>query len=214
MSGRRVKKAAVLLSGSGTTLENLFEKVQEGRLPIEIAVVVSSRSDAYGLERARKRGVPAYVFRRRDYGGPDEYAEAVFRPVRESGAEIVALAGFMVMIGIPSDYRNRVMNIHPALLPSFGGKGMYGHHVHEAVIARGCKVSGCTAHLVDEQYDHGPIVMQKAVPVLEDDTPESLAERVQSAEREVYPEALRALAEDRLLVEGRRARIAPGPASG
>lgn len=202
-------KLAVLLSGSGTTLENLFEKIEAGELPVEIAVVISSRADAYGLQRAKKRGVPTHVFGRKKYGSLEEYTDAVFRSVRDHGAEFVALAGFMVMIGIPDDFRNRVLNIHPALLPSFGGKGMYGHYVHEAVLGHGCKVTGCTAHIVNEEYDRGPIVMQRAVEVREDDTPDSLAERVQAAEREVYPEAIRALAEGRLKVEGSRVRVLP-----
>ncbi len=202
-------KLAVLLSGSGTTLENLFEKIDAGELPVEIAVVISSRADAYGLERAKRRGVPTHVFPRRKYGSLEEYTEAIFETVREAGAEFVALAGFMVMIGIPDDFKNKVLNIHPALLPSFGGKGMYGHFVYEAVLERGCKVTGCTAHIVNEEYDRGPIVMQKAVQVREDDTPDTLAERVQAAEREVYPEAIRAFAEGRVRVEGRRVKLLP-----
>ena len=202
-------KLAVLLSGSGTTLENLFDKIEAGELPVEIVSVISSRKDAYGIERAKKRNVPTHVFPRKKYGSLDEYTEAIFKTVREAGAEFVILAGFMVMIGIPEDFKNKVLNIHPALLPSFGGEGMYGHFVHEAVLEQGCKVSGCTVHVVDEEYDRGPIVMQKAVPVLEDDTPDTLAERVQAAEREVYPEAIRAFAEGRLRVEGRRVRVLP-----
>ena len=202
-------KLAVLLSGSGTTLENLFEKIEAGELPVEIAVVISSRSDAYGLQRATKRGVPTHVFARKKYGSLEEYTDAVFGAVRDHGAEFVALAGFMVMIGIPDDFRNRVLNVHPALLPSFGGKGMYGHLVHEAVLEQGCKVTGCTVHIVNEEYDRGPIVMQKAVPVLEGDTPDTLASRVQAAEREAYPEAVRAFAEGRLKVEGSRGKVLP-----
>ncbi len=202
-------KLAVLLSGSGTTLENLFEKIEAGELPVEIAVVISSRADAFGLERAKKRGVPTHVFGRKKYGSLEEYTDAVFGAVRDAGAEFVALAGFMVMIGIPEDFENKVLNIHPALLPSFGGKGMYGHHVHEAVLEQGCKVTGCTVHIVNEDYDRGPIVMQRALEVREYDTPDTLASRVQAAEREVYPESIRALVEGRLMLEGRRLRVLP-----
>lgn len=200
-------KVAVLLSGSGTTLENLFIKIEAGELPVEIAVVISSRTDAYGIQRAKKRGVPTHVFPRKKYGSLQEYTDAVFGAARGAGAEFVILAGFMVMIGIPEDFRNKVLNVHPALLPSFGGEGMYGHHVHEAVLGCGVKVTGCTVHIVDEEYDRGPIVMQRAVEVRDDDTPDTLASRVQAAEREVYPEAIKAFAEGRLAVEGRRVRV-------
>ncbi len=200
-------KLAVLLSGSGTTLENIFEHIERGELPVEVAVVISSRKDAYGIERAKKRGVPAHVFARKKYGSLEEYTDAVFGAVRESGAELIALAGFMVRIGIPDDYKGRILNVHPALLPSFGGKGMYGRFVHEAVLEHGCKVTGVTVHVVDEEYDRGPIVMQKCVEVTDDDTPDSLAERVQAAERERYPQAIRLFAEGRVRVEGRRVRV-------
>ena len=202
-------KIAVLLSGSGTTLENIFEHIERGELPVEVAVVISSRADAYGIERAKKRGVATHVFARKRYGSLGDYSDAIFGAVRDSGAELVALAGFMVQIGIPDDFKGRILNVHPALLPSFGGKGMYGHFVHEAVLEHGCKVTGCTVHIVDEEYDRGPIVMQKCVEVREGDTPDSLAERVQAAEREIYPRAIRAFAEGRVRAEGRRARVLP-----
>jgi formyltetrahydrofolate-dependent phosphoribosylglycinamide formyltransferase len=206
----RGKRLAVLLSGSGTTLENIFERVDGGELPVEVAVVISSRRDAYGIERAKRRGVPTHIVPRKRHASLEEFTEAVFARVREHGAEIVALAGFMVRIGVPEDFRGRILNVHPALLPSFGGKGYYGHFVHEAVLEHGCKVTGCTVHVVDDEYDHGPIVMQSCVEVREGDTPDSLAERVQAAERELYPAAIRALAEGRLVVEGGRARVLPG----
>ncbi|MHC5053355.1 MAG: phosphoribosylglycinamide formyltransferase [Planctomycetota bacterium] len=201
-------KIAVLLSGSGTTLENIFEHVERGELPVEVAVVVSSRKDAFGIERAKRRGVPTHVFPRKKSATLEAYTEAVFAPVRESGAQLAVFAGFMVQLGVPDDFRDRIINVHPALLPSFGGKGMYGHFVHEAVLEHGCKVSGCTVHIVNDEYDRGPIVMQKCVPVLDDDTPDSLASRVQAAERETYPLAIRAFAEGRVTVEGGKARVA------
>ena len=200
-------KIAVLLSGSGTTLENVFEHIERGELPVEVAVVVSSRTDAFGIERAKKRGVPTHVVARKNFATLEEYTEAVFAPVRESGAELVVFAGFMVQLGVPDDFAGKILNVHPALLPSFGGKGMYGHFAHEAVLAAGCKVSGCTVHIVNDEYDRGPIVMQKCVPVLDDDTPDTLAERVQAAEREVYPLAIKAFAEGRVSVEGGRTAV-------
>ncbi len=200
-------KIAVLLSGSGTTLENIFECIERGELAAEVAVVISSRADAYGLERAKKRGVPTCVIPRKQHASLDAYTDAVFGRVRESGARLVVLAGFMVMIGVPDDFEGRILNVHPALLPSFGGKGMYGHFVHEAVLARGCKGSGCTVHGVDREYDHGPMVMQKAGVVREDDTPDLLAERVQAAEREIFPRAIGLFAEGRAKVDGVRVEI-------
>lgn len=205
MSGKL--RMAVLLSGSGTTLENFFQKIDSGELPAQVVTVISSRSDAFGIERARRRGVPTHVFVRKAYPTLAAFTEAVFAPIRDVGAELVALAGFMVRIGVPQDYRMRMMNVHPALIPAFCGKGMYGHFVHEAVLASGVKITGCTVHFVDEEYDHGPIIIQRAVEVADDDTPQTLAERVQAAEREAYPLAVRLFAEGRLRVEGRRVRI-------
>jgi phosphoribosylglycinamide formyltransferase-1 len=200
-------RMAVCLSGSGTTLQNFFDRIESGELPAEIVCVVSSRADAYGLERARSRGVPAYVVPRKQYASLEAFTLGVFGPIRSHGAEIVALAGFMVRVGVPADYRNRIMNVHPALIPAFCGKGMYGHLVHEAVLASGVKLTGCTVHFVDEEYDHGPIIIQRAVEVRDDDDANSLAERVQAAEREAYVEAIRLFAEGRLEVRGRRVRV-------
>ena len=203
-------KLAVLLSGSGTTLENIFEHIELKGLPAQVVVVVSSLSKAYGLVRAEKRNVPTRVLVRKKYPSTAEYSEAVFEVVREHSADLVCLAGFMVRLEVPSDYAGRIMNVHPALIPSFCGKGMYGHLVHEAVIESGVKLTGCTVHLVDDEYDHGPIVIQRPVEVSPDDTPETLAEKVQAEERKAYPEAIRLFAEGRVKIEGRRARVLPG----
>ena len=200
-------KIAVLLSGSGTTLENLFVKQDEGKLSVEIAAVLSSRRDAYGLERARKRSVPALVVERKKFKDADSFSAEIFKALAPYQPELIVLAGFMCMLRIPPQYEGKVINVHPALLPAFGGKGFYGHHVHEAVVAHGCKISGCTVHFVDNEYDQGPIIAQKSVPVLDDDTPESLAERVQSAERELYPEVIQAIAEGRVKQQGRKVLI-------
>jgi formyltetrahydrofolate-dependent phosphoribosylglycinamide formyltransferase len=202
-------RLAVLLSGSGTTLQNLIDLAAAGQLPAEIVLVVASRRDAFGLERARQAGIPTAVLRPRDFPSGAEFTAGVFGKVEEAGAELVCLAGFMVKIGLPARWANRVMNVHPALLPAFGGQGMYGHFVHEAVLAAGCKVTGASVHFVDREYDHGPIILQKPVEVRGDDTAETLAARVQAAEREIYPEAVRLFAAGRLAVEGRRVRILP-----
>jgi phosphoribosylglycinamide formyltransferase-1 len=200
-------RLAILLSGQGTTLENLFEKIAAGRLEASVAVVLASRADAFGLERARRRQIPALVVERRKFVLPEEFSEAIFKALAPHRPDLICLAGFMSMLRIPREYRNKAINIHPALLPSFGGKGFYGDRVHESVLKAGCKVTGCTVHIVDDEYDHGPIIAQKAVPVLPDDTVESLAARVQAAERELYPEVIQFFVKKRVQVEGRTVRI-------
>ena len=201
-------RVAVLLSGSGRTLQNLLDLSAAGELPIEIVRVVASRPDAYGLERAQAAGVPTAVVRRREHPDLAAFTAATFAEARAAQAELVCLAGYMKLLRpIPADFQGRVLNIHPALIPAFAGKGFYGQRVHEAALAAGVKVSGCTVHFVDDEYDHGPIVAQQAVPVLEEDTPESLAQRVFAAECELYPAAIRLFAEGRLRIEGRRARV-------
>ena len=200
---------AVLLSGGGTTLQNIIDHIEQGALDATVACVIASRRDAYGLERARRHGIPAVALPRKDFPDDAAFNDAIWAEVRRHKADLVVLAGFMLLLHVPDDFRNRIMNIHPALIPAFCGKGMYGHHVHEAVLEHGVKVTGATVHFVDEEYDHGPIILQEAVPVLPDDTPDTLAERVQAKERELYPRAIHLFAEDRLRVEGRIVRVAP-----
>jgi phosphoribosylglycinamide formyltransferase-1 len=211
-----------LVSGGGTTLQNLLDRIADGRLAAQVVGVVSSRADAFGAERARRAGVPVAVVDRASGrrepagGGPDggtpagsrrPLADEVWAAVRAFSPDLVCFAGWLHLLPIPADFRHRVLNIHPSLLPAFGGKGMYGRHVHEAVLAYGAKVSGCTVHFADDTYDTGPVLVQRAVPVLEDDTPDSLAARVFAAECEAYPEAIRLIAEGRVRVEGRRVVI-------
>jgi formyltetrahydrofolate-dependent phosphoribosylglycinamide formyltransferase len=203
-------RLAVLLSGSGTTLQNFLDLAAAGNLPGEVVVVISSRKDAFGLERARRADVPTAVVRRRDYPSTAEFSAAVWREIDPLEIDLVLFAGFMVQLDIPGKWSGRVMNVHPALLPAFGGRGCYGHFVHEAVLEHGCKITGATVHFVDNEYDRGPIVVQKAVAVREDDDADSLAERVQAAEREIYPEAVRLCAAGRLELRGRRVRVLPG----
>lgn len=206
-------RLAVLLSGGGSTLQNLLDHSADGRLAARVIQVVSSSPDAYGVERARRAGVPAAVVERRQAGSREEFSRRIFDLCRQAGAELICLAGFLQLLTIPEDYSLRVLNIHPALIPAFCGKGFYGRHVHEAVLAYGAKLSGCTVHFADNHYDHGPIILQRAVPVLDDDTPDTLAARVFEQECEVYPEAIRLFAEGRLQVEGRRVRVRAGPSS-
>lgn len=191
---------AVFLSGGGTTLQNLIDRIADGSLPVRIVQVVSSRPDAYGIERAKAAGLPVEVVQRKLFPTIEVFSEHNFDLCRKAGAKLVCLAGYLQLLRIPADYRGRVINIHPALLPSFGGKGMYGHHVHEAVLRSGAKVSGCTIHVVDDQYDHGPIVAQQEVPVRHDDTPETLAARVFEAECELYPEVIRAFVSGKVTI--------------
>lgn len=198
---------AVLLSGSGTTLQNLIDRIAAGTLAAEIRCVIGSRQSAYGLERARRHGIPASALPRRDYPNDAAFNRAVWEEIREYEADLVVLAGFMLLLDVPPDYVHRIMNVHPALIPAFCGRGMYGHHVHEAVLHYGAKVSGATVHFVDDQYDHGPIILQGTVPVLDDDTPDSLAMRVQELERELYPRAIQLFSDGRLVVEDRRVRV-------
>lgn len=200
---------AVLISGTGRSLRNLIERIAEERLDAEIRLVIASNNTARGLEFAREAGIPTDVVRRNQCASDAEFSERIFSAVRAAGAQLVVLAGFMKFLPIPPDFENRVINIHPALIPAFCGKGLYGHFVHEAVLDYGAKISGCTVHFVDNQYDHGPIISQHIVPVVEGDTPGTLADRVFAAETEALPEAVQLIAEGRVSVESRHVRIKP-----
>ena len=197
-------RIAAILSGGGTTLQNLFDWIAADRLDARVEIVVSNNPDAFGLERARQRNIPTLVVDRKAAGSREEFSRRIFDACRAAKVELVVLAGFLQLIQVPDDYLGRVMNIHPSLSPAFCGKGFYGHHVHEAVLAYGAKITGCTVHFADNEYDRGPIILQRSVPVTNDDTVESLAQRVFAAEREAYPEAIRLFAEGRLRIEGRR----------
>ncbi|MBM4069244.1 MAG: phosphoribosylglycinamide formyltransferase [Planctomycetes bacterium] len=188
-------RLAVLVSGSGTTLQNLLDRCADGRLTARVVQVVSNVPGVKALERAAAAGVPAAVVVRKEAGSREEFSRRIFDHCRHARADLVCLAGFLQIITIPDDYLGRVMNIHPALIPAFSGKGYYGRHVHEAVLQSGVTETGCTVHFADNQYDHGPIILQKKVPVLAGDTPETLAARVFKQECEAYPEAIRMFAE-------------------
>lgn len=196
-------RLAVLLSGGGTTLANLAGKIQAGDLQAEVAVAISSNPKAYEKLLAKNLGIPAHLVARKDHTDTAAFSEAVFRIIREANADLVCLAGFLSLLNIPDSYAYRVLNIHPALLPAFGGKGMYGHHVHEAVLQAGCKVSGCTVHFADQTYDTGPILVQRTCPVLPDDTPDTLAARVFEQECQAYPEAIKLIADETLLIDNK-----------
>ena len=202
-------RIAVLISGGGTTLRNLIEKIAAGRLPVEIGLVVSSSPSARGLQFAAEGGIPTAVIEQKSFATQDDFSRAIFDYCRRAKADLVVMGGFLKRITVPEDFAHRVVNIHPALVPAFCGEGFYGHRVHEAVLEYGVKLSGCTVHFADNQYDHGPVILQRAVPVMDDDTPETLAARVFEAECEAYPEAIRLIAAGRVAVEGRRVKIRP-----
>jgi phosphoribosylglycinamide formyltransferase-1 len=186
---------AVFISGGGSNLQALIDAAKCGLLAADIVLVVSSRRDAFGLQRAAREKIDTFVFKAKKYGSDDEAASALLKRLREHEAEYIALAGYLKLL--PSEvvraYPDRIVNIHPALLPKYGGKGMYGHRVHEAVLAAGDRESGPTVHVVNEIYDDGRILDQVRVPVYEDDTAESLAERVLAQEHKLYPRALNKL---------------------
>ena len=197
----------MLLSGSGTSLENLLEQIEAGAVPGSVCVVVASKPNAFGLERARRRGIPAVAVPRKEHPGTREFNDAIHAALAPHDPDLVLLLGFLSPFETRGCYDGRTLNVHPALVPAFCGKGYYGHRVHEAVLAAGVRVTGATVHFVDAEYDQGPIVLQEPVPVQDDDTPETLAARVQALERRLVPEAVRLFAAGRLALDGRRVRI-------
>jgi len=201
-------RIAVLLSGQGTTFERLVAERDAGRLDVEFTGVISSKPDAPGLERARRHGIPAHAVSRKEYRDEHAFNEALHAVLAQRPPELLVLAGFLSKIELRG-YNARAMNTHPALIPAFCGKGFYGERVHRAVLEYGAKVTGATIHYCDEQYDSGPVILQRAIDVREDDTPATLAERVAAVERELYPRAIQLHAEGRLVIEGRRVHIRP-----
>ncbi|NIR51173.1 phosphoribosylglycinamide formyltransferase [candidate division KSB1 bacterium] len=202
-------RVAVFASGGGSNLNALLEAVQSGRLDASIVLVISNKAEAGALQIAREYGVPAVHISQKSLPSDDEFNKAILTALKEHGVDMIALAGYLKKIDscIIREYKNRILNIHPALLPSFGGKGMYGLKVHQAVLDYGCKVAGVTVHLVDEEYDTGPPILQRCVPVEPDDTPETLAARVLEQEHKIYAEALQLFAENRVKIQGRKVSI-------
>ena len=198
-------KIAVFVSGGGTNLQAIIDNTKDGILKdIEIVLVLSSSKDAYALERAANNGIKSAVVSRKDFDTIEAWDEKVVEEVKNSGAELIVLAGYLSLLGpkIVSEYSNRIINIHPDLIPSFCGAGMYGIRPHKAALAKGVKVSGATVHFVNENYDEGPILLQKAVDVLPDDTPETLQKRImQECEWKILPQAIRLIADGRVVIE-------------
>ena len=185
-------RLAILLSGSGRTLENLLRRQKAGVLAASIELVVSNREGVRGVTIAEEAGIPTVVSIKGD-ASLETWSSIIFDHCRTENVDLVVMAGFLQLVTIPSDFEHRVINIHPSLLPAFGGKGFYGNRVHTAVIEKGCTTSGCTVHFVDNEYDHGPILFQSQVPVTTDDTSESLAARVFLEECETLPKAINML---------------------
>jgi formyltetrahydrofolate-dependent phosphoribosylglycinamide formyltransferase len=206
-AGRKKLRLGILISGGGRTMMNILEGIERGELNAQIAVVISSLANVTGVGKARNAGLPVRVIRKKDYADIDAFSRRIAEELDAAQVDLVVQGGWLCLWKIPPQYVNRVMNIHPALLPCFGGQGMWGHHVHEAVLAAGCKVSGCTVHFCTNEYDKGPIIVQRTCPVEDDDTPDTLAARVFEQECLAYPEAIKLCAEGRLEVEGNRARV-------
>ena len=201
----------VLVSGGGTNLQAIIDNTKDGILKdIEIALVLSSSKTAYALERAADNGIKSAVVSKKDFDSIEAWDDAVLKAVEESGAELIVLAGYLSLMGpkVVAKYSNRIINIHPALIPSFCGAGMYGIRPHQAALAKGVKVSGATVHFVNENYDEGPILLQKAIDVLPNDTPETLQKRImQECEWKILPQAIRLIADGRVIIENNIARV-------
>lgn len=208
-----VKRIAVLVSGGGTNLQALLDAEARGEIKNgKIAAVISSNPNAYALVRAEKAGVPGYIMPRKDYSSNRAMTLALVEKLKELNIDLVVLAGFMTIFTheMPESFPNAVINVHPALIPSFCGKGFYGLHVHEAALSYGVKLSGATVHFVSEECDGGPIILQKAVEVLPDDSPETLQRRImEQAEWVLLPQAVSLFCQDRLRLEGRTLRVLP-----
>ena len=196
---------SVLISGGGTTLKNLIAVQNSGSVDWKISSVVSNNPGAKGLAFAEAEGIDNCVVNHRDFGSEDEFSAAVYAAIEnfEVKPDLIVMGGFLRKLNIPDDYRNKIINIHPSLIPSFCGKGNYGSRVHQSVIDYGCKLTGCTVHFVDNEYDHGPIIAQRSVPVENDDTAQSLAARVFVAECELLPEVISRISAGSVSLSGR-----------
>lgn len=200
---------AVFISGGGTNLQAMIDHIEKGVIPGKIEVVISSREDAYGLVRAKKHGIEGIYIGKKNYPDGEERENKILAVLEEKKVDLIVLAGYMNVLGkkLVEKYRNRIINVHPALIPSFCGNGFYGERVHQAVLDYGVKVTGATVHFVDEGTDTGPVILQKAVEVKDEDTVQTLAKRVLEIEHELLPKAIQLFAEGKLVIEGRKVRI-------
>ena len=200
-------RLGVLISGGGTTLINILEYIKQGKLNAEVGIVISSRSTVAGVERAKKVGLDVKIIRRKDHPDIDEFSKRIEAELVAANVDLIIQGGWLCLWKIPDRYENRVMNIHPALLPSFGGQGMWGHHVHEAVLKSGCKISGCTVHFCTNEYDKGPIIVQRSCQVKDDDTPDTLAARVFEQECIAYPQAINLFAGGKMQIQNGAVKV-------
>ncbi len=201
---RRVFKLVVLVSGRGTNLQAIMDAIDSGKLNVQISAVISNKKNAYALKRAENKGIDAIVLTKKKGEKRESYDRRLAEVIDFYSPDLIVLAGFLRILSpwFVKKYKNKIINIHPALLPSFAG--LYGENVHKAVLDYGCKVSGCTVHFVDEEVDHGPIIVQKCVEVLDDDTPESLAARVLEKEHEALVESIKLISEGKIEIRDRR----------
>lgn len=197
-------RIAVLISGAGSTLQNLIQWNHRGELPVDFQLVISSNAKAGGIAYATESRIPFEVVSRKNFSDQLAHRDRIFSTCRQRDVQLVVMAGYLEHLLIPDDYQHRVINIHPALIPAFSGKGFYGLRVHQAALDYGVKLSGCTVHFVDNEYDHGPIIAQRACLVLDGDTPESLQHRVGQLERQLYPETIAAIAREQVEIVGRK----------
>lgn len=206
---KQMLKIATFASGGGSNFQAIVDAIEHGEIPARMVVCISNRPDAGVLERAKKHEIPTIVISPDEFETEDEYCAALLDHLNRLNVGLIVLAGYMrkIPVAIVRAFRNKMLNIHPALLPAFGGKGMYGRRVHQAVLDYGVRWTGATVHIVDEEYDHGPVVLQEPVRVKQDDTPESLAARVLETEHKLYPEAVRLFASNRIRIEGRKVYI-------
>jgi len=207
MTARDPLRVAVLLSGEGTSLENLFEQIESGALDAQIVAVISSKPNAGGLERAQRRGIAALAIPRNQYPDPTDFNDAIHAELDRHEVDLVACLGFLSPFETRGKFDGRAINVHPALIPAFCGKGYYGRRVHEAVLASGATTTGATVHFIDDEYDSGPIILQEEVAVQKDDTPTSLAKRVQEAERRLVPKAIQLFANHQLTIKDQKVQI-------
>ncbi len=199
----------ILISGSGTNLQAIIDNINEGNIDGEIKLVISNKKDAYGLVRAKEAGIETLYLDRKEFSSDEEYNKKIMEEFTKRDVELVVLAGYLKILSkeFVQKYKNRIINIHPSLIPSFCGEGCYGELVHKMVLDYGAKITGATVHFVDEGTDTGPIILQKAVKVEDDDTVESLKEKVLKIEHELLPEAIRLYCQRRLSVQGRKVKV-------
>lgn len=206
-----MKNIVAMVSGGGTNLQAIFDAIDRGEIDGQVTMVISSARKAYALERARMRDIPTLALPLKAFKTPEECQQARHDALVKANPDLIVLAGYLGILGEKTirAFKGRILNIHPALIPSFCGKGMYGHHVHEAALKYGVKLSGATVHFVSEDIDAGPIVFQGSVPVMDDDTPDSLAARILPVEHELLPRAVALFCQDRIKIDGRSVSILP-----